>query len=61
VVVTVGQLSPPVRHQAADALEAHLGYPVREVPGASHFAPHDAPEQFAASLAAVLESGIAEE
>ena len=50
VVVTVGENSPPLRHLAADALEARHGYAVREVPGASHFAPHDAAEEFAGVL-----------
>jgi pimeloyl-ACP methyl ester carboxylesterase len=47
VAVTVGQNSPPVRHEAANALENRFGYSVSEIPGASHFAPHDAPDQFA--------------
>ena len=40
--------------QAADALEAILGYQVTEVPGASHFAAYDAPEQFARMLTGII-------
>jgi pimeloyl-ACP methyl ester carboxylesterase len=59
VVITVGENSPPLRHEAADALEGCYGYAVREVPGASHFAPYDAPGQFAAVLIATARSAKA--
>lgn len=59
VVVTVGENSPPLRHEAADALEARFGFTVREVPGASHFAPHDAPERFATVLLRTVRSANA--
>jgi pimeloyl-ACP methyl ester carboxylesterase len=50
VLITVGENSPPVRHEAAKALEADFGYVVGEVRGASHFAPYDHAEAFAAAL-----------
>jgi pimeloyl-ACP methyl ester carboxylesterase len=54
VVITLGGDSPPPRRRAADALRDQLGYAVREVPCASHFAPHDAPETFARVLAEII-------
>jgi pimeloyl-ACP methyl ester carboxylesterase len=47
VLVTVGGESPPPRHAAATALHEHLGYPVRVIPGASHFLPVEQPETLA--------------
>jgi pimeloyl-ACP methyl ester carboxylesterase len=51
VIVTVGALSPPIRHEAAAALHARLGYEIATLQGASHFAAWDAPEEFAAIIA----------
>lgn len=56
VVVSVGERSPSLRQAAADALEGR-GYAVRAVPGASHFAPHDAPGAFATVLLDVVQAG----
>ncbi|GAB7005545.1 hypothetical protein JCM18899A_30180 [Nocardioides sp. AN3] len=56
VIITVGEHSPPLRHLAADALEGDLGYRIREVPQASHFAPYDAPAAFAAVVLDVIRS-----
>ncbi|MBX6391577.1 MAG: alpha/beta hydrolase [Frankia sp.] len=55
VVVTVGEHSPPVRHQAAEALRRGLGLPVRVLPGCGHAAHLEAPEEFARRLLAVAE------
>jgi pimeloyl-ACP methyl ester carboxylesterase len=51
VLVTVGALSPPIRHEAAEALRTRLGYEVASLAGASHFAAWDAPEAFAGLIA----------
>jgi pimeloyl-ACP methyl ester carboxylesterase len=53
VVVTCGGASPPLRRVAAQALVG-LGCSAREVDGARHFAPHDAPAAFAAVLLDVV-------
>jgi len=50
VLVTVGSLSPPMRHRAADALSTQLGLPVRVLAGAGHFVQHDAPEVLAGAV-----------
>jgi pimeloyl-ACP methyl ester carboxylesterase len=50
VLVTVGALSPPIRHEAADALHARLGFEIATLEGASHFAAWDAPDAFAAAI-----------
>ncbi|CAN5571089.1 hypothetical protein BH10ACT5_BH10ACT5_06020 [soil metagenome] len=55
VLVTVGAMSPPIRHEAADALHTRLGYQVATIEGASHFAAWDAPTAFAETVAAHLE------
>lgn len=55
VVVTVGARSPANRHESVEALHAAYGYEVRTVPGASHFAAHDAPDSFADVVRAVVE------
>lgn len=52
VVVTVGELSPPARHEAARALHDRLGVEVLVLPGVGHFVQHDDP----AALAAVVRS-----
>ena len=54
VVVTVGSLSPEIRHRSVAALAAAIGCEVRTVGGASHFAPHDAPDAFAAAVTRVV-------
>lgn len=54
VLVTVGELSPPVRHRASDALATHLGLPARVLPGAGHFVQHDAPEVLAGAVLDVV-------
>lgn len=53
VVVTHGGASPPARWTAARAL-LPLGCSVRRVPRATHFAPHDHPDDFARVLRAVV-------
>jgi pimeloyl-ACP methyl ester carboxylesterase len=47
VLVTVGGDSPAPRHAAAEALRDNLGYPIRVIPGASHFVPAEQPELLA--------------
>ncbi|CAB4697124.1 MAG: alpha/beta fold hydrolase [Actinobacteria bacterium] len=49
VLVTWGADSPAVRREAAEAL-VPLGYPVRALPGAAHFAAYDAPTALAAAV-----------
>lgn len=56
VVSTVGEHSPPVRHRAAAALTAY-GVETVVVPGAAHFAPWDAPEQFASVVRGIVAAG----
>lgn len=50
-LITVGELSPPVRHRAASALQDRLGYRVAVLPGARHFAAWDSPASFARLIA----------
>jgi pimeloyl-ACP methyl ester carboxylesterase len=54
VLVTVGALSPPVRHRAVDALSSILGYDVATLPGARHFVQRESPALFAEWIAAML-------
>jgi pimeloyl-ACP methyl ester carboxylesterase len=56
VVVTYGADSPAARRTAAEVL-LPLGCSVRTIPGATHFAPYDAPAAFAAALADVIRPG----
>lgn len=51
VVVTVGSLSPDIRHRSVAALAAAVGCEVRTIEHACHFAPHDAPAEFATTVA----------
>lgn len=55
VVVTYGAASPVARHEAARALASRLGYAVRALPDASHFAAWDRPVAFASAIADVVE------
>jgi len=48
VVVTVGEHSAPIRHEAAERVARTLGWSLRIVPGAGHLAQIDAPDAFAA-------------
>lgn len=57
VVVTFGARSGPERRQAAEALGERLGHRVQEIPGAGHFAAHDAPAAFAAAVRSGLNLG----
>ena len=47
VLVTTGELSPPVRHEAATALADHLGMATRVLPGCRHFVQVEAPRVLA--------------
>jgi pimeloyl-ACP methyl ester carboxylesterase len=58
ITLTVGERSPVVRHQAATRLAALTGLDVLPVPGAHHFAPHDAPAAFATVVRSVVRSVI---
>lgn len=51
VLVTVGEFSPPVRHQAAEMLKDKLGLSVEVLPGCGHAAHLEAPDAFARLLA----------
>jgi len=55
VIVTTGEYSPPLRHQIAGRLSG-LGYSLRTLPGASHFAAAQAPKQVAALIREALGS-----
>ncbi|WP_341579489.1 alpha/beta hydrolase [Microbacterium schleiferi] len=50
-LVTVGTLSPSIRHDAAKALHDRFGYPWTLVPGSGHFVAREAPEAFADAIA----------
>ncbi len=51
ILVTVGERSPRIRHEAAAALHERLGYETATLHGAAHFAAWDAAEAFAAAIA----------
>ncbi|OAA25187.1 Alpha/beta hydrolase family protein [Frankia sp. EI5c] len=55
VLITVGELSPPVRHRAAAALGERFGLAVEVLPGCGHAAHLDAPERFARLLSRAAE------
>jgi len=55
VLVTTGAFSPPLRHQISGRLHG-LGYPLRTLPGATHFAAAQAPQQVAALIRESLDS-----
>jgi len=48
VTISVGELSPRVRHESVAALASRFGYSRLTVPGARHFVTHEAPHEFAA-------------
>lgn len=54
VLVTVGELSPPARHQAAWALHDRLGVEVRVLPATGHFVQHDNPGALVEAIRSVL-------
>ena len=54
VVVTVGALSPPARHEAAWALHDLLGVEVRVLPSTGHFVQHDNPQALADAIRSVV-------
>lgn len=54
VMVTVGSRSPHIRHRSVAALAAAVGCEVGIIDHASHFAPHDAPADFASALVRLL-------
>jgi len=60
VLVTVGSLSPPVRHRAAETLSSITGYDVATLPGARHFVHREKPALFAEWIVAML-AGIRSE
>jgi pimeloyl-ACP methyl ester carboxylesterase len=55
VVITVGERSPAIRHQAVEALRSAYAYETRTVPTATHFAAYEEPAAFAATLLSVVE------
>jgi pimeloyl-ACP methyl ester carboxylesterase len=57
VVITVGENSPDVRHEAGAALSEKLGLPLRVLPGCGHAAHLDAPDAFA-ELLLELDAGV---
>jgi pimeloyl-ACP methyl ester carboxylesterase len=52
-VLTVGELSPPIRHEVVALLAQRFGYDVRVVPGCGHAAHLDAPQEWAAIVLSV--------
>ncbi|MGF7234894.1 MAG: alpha/beta fold hydrolase [Frankia sp.] len=50
ITITVGENSPPVRHQAAQRLRDRFGFSVAVIPGAGHAVHREQPERFAALL-----------
>ena len=52
-VLTVGELSPPIRHEVVERLAQTFGYKVQVVPGCGHAAHLDAPDAWAAILLTV--------
>jgi pimeloyl-ACP methyl ester carboxylesterase len=55
VLITVGEHSPAIRHDAAAALTHAFGYPVAVLPGSGHAAHLEAAPQLAAAIIDVLE------
>ncbi len=60
VVVTVGELSSPARHDAARALHHLLNVEVRVLPGTGHFVQHDDPAALVAVIRSVVEGAGAQ-
>ena len=58
VLLTVGELSPPIRHKSVEALGDFLDLPVEEIPGARHAVHLEAPEAFAALLGRGLSTAV---
>lgn len=54
VLVTVGELSPQTRYDAANALSDAFGYPVQVLPGSAHAAHLDAVDQLADLIISTL-------
>ena len=50
VVVSVGELSPPIRHRAAEALQRSFGLDVRVLPHSRHAVHLDNPIELAAAI-----------
>jgi len=50
VTISVGELSPPIRHVSVGALVDRFGYEQIVIPGARHFVAVDSPAQFAAAI-----------
>jgi pimeloyl-ACP methyl ester carboxylesterase len=50
VVITVGECSPPVRHESVRRLAGRFGLPVWTVPGARHAVHLEHPVEFAAAV-----------
>ncbi|MCW2497981.1 alpha/beta hydrolase [Jatrophihabitans sp.] len=57
-LITVGEFSPPIRREAADALAARFGMPVAVVPGVGHAAHVEAPTAFADFITAAVTERI---
>ena len=53
VLLTVGELSPPIRHESVGALGELLGVPVETIPGTSHAVHLEQPAAFAALIMAM--------
>ncbi len=53
-VLTVGEFSPPARHEASAALTAALGIRTEILAGCSHFVQWDAPAVLATAIGALL-------
>lgn len=53
VLLTVGELSPPIRHRSVRALGDLLGVPIETIPGTSHAVHLEQPAAFAARIMAM--------
>jgi pimeloyl-ACP methyl ester carboxylesterase len=58
VLVTVGERSPAIRHEAAALLRDRCGYSTAVLPGSSHAAHLDSPRQLAALIRDVLTTPV---
>jgi pimeloyl-ACP methyl ester carboxylesterase len=58
-VLTVGELSPPIRHRTAAALSSCLRIPVKVIPATGHAAHLESPAALASCIAEMYSAGVA--
>jgi pimeloyl-ACP methyl ester carboxylesterase len=59
VLITVGELSPPIRLKAAAALREAFGYSMETIPGSGHAAHLSAPAALASLVSRIARTGSA--